>query len=155
MKGADKGFWCWACKLLSKQSQVVVRGGIKWGEVVRLIVAASANCGQDPQRVCSTGDVHSMDLGRALIRVWTPKIHSIPRPKEWTMGVLWENFGENSQRYNDTSLHPIARLLWWYMVSLVDSNYDFFFISVTVVMYDISCFLRYNRITRDYIYIYI
>ena len=35
MKGAGKGFWCWACKLLSKQRRVVVRGGIKWGEVVR------------------------------------------------------------------------------------------------------------------------
>ena len=35
MKGADKGFWCWACKLLSKQRRVVVKGGIKWGEVVR------------------------------------------------------------------------------------------------------------------------
>ena len=49
MKGADKGVWCWACKLLSKQRRVVVRYGIKWGEVVRPMAIASANCGQDPQ----------------------------------------------------------------------------------------------------------
>ena len=49
MKGADKGVWCWACKLLSKQRRMVVRGGIKWGEVVRPMVVAPANCGQDPQ----------------------------------------------------------------------------------------------------------
>ena len=49
MKGADKGVWCWACKLLSKQRRIVVRGGVKWGDVVRPMVVASANCGQDPQ----------------------------------------------------------------------------------------------------------
>ena len=49
MKGADKGVWCWAYKLLSKQRRIVVRGGIKWGEVVRPTVVASANWGQDPQ----------------------------------------------------------------------------------------------------------
>ena len=49
MKGADKGIWCWACKLLSKQRRMVVRGGIKWGEVMRPMVVAPANCGQDPQ----------------------------------------------------------------------------------------------------------
>ena len=49
MKAADKGVWCWACKLLRKQRWMVVRGGIKWGEVVRPMVVASANCGQDPQ----------------------------------------------------------------------------------------------------------
>ena len=47
MKGADKSVWCWACKLLSKQWRMVVRGGIKWGEVVRPMVVASANCGQN------------------------------------------------------------------------------------------------------------
>ena len=35
---------CWA-----KQRRMVVRGGIKWGEVVRPMVAASPNCGHDPQ----------------------------------------------------------------------------------------------------------
>ena len=49
MKGADKCVWCWACNLLSKQRRMVVRGGIKWGEVVRPMMVASANCGQDPQ----------------------------------------------------------------------------------------------------------
>ena len=53
MKGADKGVWCWACKLLSKQRRIVIRGGINWGEVVRPMVVASANCGQDPQWPCT------------------------------------------------------------------------------------------------------
>ena len=43
MKGADTGVWCWSCKLLSKQRRMVVRSGIKWGEVVRPMVVASAN----------------------------------------------------------------------------------------------------------------
>ena len=49
MKGADGGVWCWACKLLSKQRRMVIRIGIKWGEVVRPMMVAPANCGQDPQ----------------------------------------------------------------------------------------------------------
>ena len=49
MKGADKGVWYWACKLLSKQRRMVVRGGINWGEVLRPMVDAAANFGQDPQ----------------------------------------------------------------------------------------------------------
>ena len=49
MKWADKGVWCWACKLLSKQRGVVVSGEIKWGGVERPMVVASANCGRSPQ----------------------------------------------------------------------------------------------------------
>ena len=64
MKGADKGIWCWACKLLSKQRWVVVRGGIKWGEVVRPMVFASANCGQDPQW-------HYTQCGSAVLVMFT------------------------------------------------------------------------------------
>ena len=64
MKGADKGVWCWACKLLSKQRLMVVRGEIKWGEVVRPMVVASANCGQDPQW-------HYTQCGSAVLVMFT------------------------------------------------------------------------------------
>ena len=64
MKGADKGVWCWACKLLSKQRRVVVRVGIKLGLVVRPMVVASANCGEDPQW-------HYTQCGSAVLVMFT------------------------------------------------------------------------------------
>ena len=60
---------------------VVVRGGIKGGEVVRPMVAASANCGQDPQW-------HYTQCGSAVLVMFTA---SHFRPSSFNVACRFRN----------------------------------------------------------------